>query len=199
MTTARKSRTRTKSRQRPSGPRTLYLVRHAIAAERGPKYPDDNLRPLTKEGIAKMRTAARGFADLDPEIDAVISSPLVRARQTAEILLAELDPAPVHELLEELSPGYSPADLADALGRYEKQRVVALVGHEPDLGKLAGVLVFGAPSALPLRKAGACAIECEGEIQSGAGTLKWLLPPKLLRRLAGKKARAQGKKAKAHA
>jgi len=182
MTAARKSRTRTKSRQRSSGPRTLYLVRHAIAAERGPKFPDDNLRPLTKEGIAKMRTAARGFADLDPEIGAVISSPLVRARQTAEILLAELDPAPVHELLEELSPGYSPADLADALGRYEKQRVVALVGHEPDLGTFAAWLI-GAHKAIPFKKGGIACFEVSEFPPDRHSTLLWAATPRMLRGL----------------
>ena len=65
-------------------PRTIYIVRHAIAAERGEKYPDDAKRPLTHDGIARMRQAVRGFSTLEPGIDLVLTSPYVRARQTAE-------------------------------------------------------------------------------------------------------------------
>jgi hypothetical protein len=114
MTAARKSRTRTQSRQRPSGPRTLYLVRthrrrtRTRISRRQPASADQS-------GHRQDAHAARGFADLDPEIDVVFPARSCEP-QTAEILLAELDPAPVHELLEELSPGYSPADLAEALG-----------------------------------------------------------------------------------
>jgi phosphohistidine phosphatase len=183
MTPARKSRTRTPSRQRPSKPHTLYLVRHAIAAERGPKYPDDNLRPLTKEGIDKMRTAARGLADLDPEIDVVISSPLVRAKQTAEILLGELEPTPAHGLLEELSPGYSPADLAEALGRYETHRTIALVGHEPDLGTFAAWLI-GAHKAIPFKKGGIACFEVTAFPPTRSSTLLWAATPRMLRGLS---------------
>ena len=170
------------SKSRKSRPRTLYLVRHAIAAERGPKYPDDTLRPLTKRGIARMREAARGFADLDPAIDVVISSPLVRAKQTAKILLAELSPAPAHELIEELSPGCAPADLADALGRYEKQRTIALVGHEPDLGTFAAWLT-GAHKPIPFKKGGIACFEVTAFPPDRNSTLLWSALPKMLRGL----------------
>ena len=73
--------------------------------------------------------------------------------------------------------------------RVVRGETVALVGHEPDLGKLAGTLVFGAPSALPLKKAGACAIQFEGAARPGAGRMVWLLTPRLLRRQAGKRDR----------
>ena len=170
--------------QKPrSQPRTLYLVRHAIAAERGPKYPDDDLRPLTKQGMEKMKVAARGFANLDPELDMVISSPLVRARQTAEILLAELAPAPAHELIEELSPGNSPADLADALGRYAKQRAIALVGHEPDLGKFACWLI-GSNKAIPFKKGGIVCFEVTAFPPDRNSTLLWAVTPRMLRALS---------------
>jgi len=170
------------SRARKSKPRTLYLVRHAIAAERGPKYPDDSLRPLIKRGIARMREAARGFADLDPEIDLVISSPLVRAKQTAEILIAQLSPSPAHELIEELSPGCPPADLADALGRCEKQRAIALVGHEPDLGIFAAWLT-GAHRPIPFKKGGIACFEVTAFPPDRNSTLLWAATPRMLRGL----------------
>lgn len=170
-------------RPKRSQPRTLYLVRHAIAAERGPKYPDDNLRPLTKDGMRKMREAARGFADLDPAIDVVISSPLVRARQTAEIVLAEMSPAPGSELLDELAPGNAPADLAEALGRYDKARSIALVGHEPDLGIFAAWLI-GAHNPMPFKKGGIACFEVAEFPPNRSSTLLWMATPRMLRGLS---------------
>ena len=89
----------------------LYLVRHAIAAERGPKYPDDRLRPLTPAGAKQFAKSVPGLVEMDAVIDFVLTSPLVRARETATLLAAGLKPKP------------------------------ALVGHEPDLGELAARLL----------------------------------------------------------
>ena len=76
------------------GPYELYLVRHGLAEERGDAWPDDTKRPLTDEGISRMRKGARGLARLGLSVEVVLTSPLVRARQTAEILAAALDPRP---------------------------------------------------------------------------------------------------------
>lgn len=164
------------------GPRTLYLIRHAIAAERGPKYPDDNLRPLTSRGIDKMREAARGFASLDPGIEVIVTSPLVRARHTSEIVLAELAPAPAHEVLEELAPGHSPADLAEALDRYQSKSTIALVGHEPDLGRFAAWLI-GSNKPIPFKKGGMACFEIADLRPGRTSTLVWLATPRMLRAL----------------
>src|SRR6266511_4950708 len=83
----------------------LYLIRHAIAAERGPNYPDDRERPLTSEGIARFKLAVDGLKDLDVTIDLVLTSPLVRAKHTAELLVSGLPKRPRTEQLEALSPG----------------------------------------------------------------------------------------------
>src|SRR5689334_3300156 len=99
----------------PSTERALYVVRHAIAAERGDKWPDDAKRPLTPEGAARMRDAVRGLDVLDVEIDIVCTSPLVRAAETAEILVRGLNPKPQIVLLPALAPGGAPARLAEAL------------------------------------------------------------------------------------
>jgi phosphohistidine phosphatase len=160
----------------------LYLVRHAIAAERGDKYPDDRARPLTKNGVAKMRRAARGFARIRPEIDVVLTSPLVRARHTAEILVAELARMPRLEQLEALAPGHAPADVADALGAYAGTRGIALVGHEPDLGRLAAWLI-GAMEPLPFRKGGIACIDVAALPPGRSAQLRWFATPRMLRAL----------------
>ena len=114
---------------------------------------------------------------------AILTSDLVRARQTAEILAAELDGTAV-EVLSELAPGGSQRRLIHHLANGKSGECVALVGHEPDLGKLAGTLVLGASASIPLKKAGACSITVLGPVEPGMGRLDWLLPPRLLRRTA---------------
>ena len=81
-----------------------------------------------------------------------------------------------------LAPGNSFRAVIDRLAHLPAEEVVALVGHEPDLGKLAGVLLLGAPAALPLKKAGACAISFDEKVAAGAGRLEWFLAPGMLRR-----------------
>jgi phosphohistidine phosphatase len=167
----------------------LILFRHGPAGTRdAARWPDDGLRPLTSRGEERTYGAAAGLAKLEPEIRIILTSPLTRAAQTARALEGTLDHASV-EILEALGPGGSYRKIVEALGRFADAEAVALVGHEPDLGKLAGTLVFGAPSALPLKKAGACAIQFDGAARPGAGRMVWLLTPKLLRRQAGKKDR----------
>ena len=164
--------------------RSLFLVRHAIAAERGEKWPDDTKRPLTHQGAARMRTAADGLAAMGVSVDVVITSPLVRAEQTAEILVkclggeAKLVAAPA------LAPGGSPAAVAEAVGALSKGRSLAIVGHEPGLGELAAWLV-GARQPLPFKKGGVCRIDViDWPTTAKSGTLIWFATPKMLRELA---------------
>jgi phosphohistidine phosphatase len=161
---------------------TIYLVRHAIAEERGDEWPDDDLRPLTDAGIGKFSDAARGFLQFESAPDRVITSPLVRARQTAELLArAARPPIPIVEL-EELSPGHSPAAVLAKVRKLGDWERVALVGHEPDLGHLAAHLV-SAKYPLPFKKGGMCRIDIVWD-RPVQGTLVWFLPPKALRQLA---------------
>src|SRR5919204_6662389 len=99
----------------------LYLVRHAIAAERGPNYPDDRERPLTSEGIARFKRAVQGLKDLDVEIDLVLTSPLVRAKHTAELLIAGLDSKPRTEHLDALAPGGRLPAVMEAIAKFAKR------------------------------------------------------------------------------
>ena len=163
-------------------PCELYLVRHAIAAERGEKYPDDAKRPLTSHGIERMRQVVKGFRTLDPDINLILTSPLIRARQTADILLAGLSPSPDLSVEDTLAPGHRPEAVADALGAHAAHEVVALVGHEPDLGILAAWLI-AAREPLVFKKGAIARIDVSGK-PGRDGQLVWLATPRMLRGLA---------------
>ncbi|HVP15449.1 MAG TPA: histidine phosphatase family protein, partial [Terriglobales bacterium] len=149
--------------------------------------PDDGLRPLTVRGTARTRLAVRGLLRLEPGISSVLTSPLLRAMETARLLCAELDGVKP-ETLDALASGGSRRRVLERLARSKADTIVALVGHEPDLGRLIGTMLFGAPAAVPLKKAGACAIAFVGAPRADEGQLLWLLPPRTLRRLARSKA-----------
>ena len=168
--------------------RSLYLVRHAIAAERGPKWPDDALRPLTQAGAARMRLVAAGLARLGVEPGVVLTSPLVRAKQTAEILSRAFIPPPKIVVLPLLAPGGAPSKVAEALGTYRSRENVALVGHEPDLGEL-GAWLTGARLPIVFKKGGTCRIDVEEWPPARRGQLVFHATPRMLRAL-GKKRQA---------
>ncbi len=164
-----------------TGHHKLYLVRHAIAAERGDAWPDDAKRPLTSKGSSRMREVARGLRDLHVGIDVILTSPLVRARQTAEILANGLRPAPAVSVVPALAPGVTPAQAIAALPAFRKMRRIALVGHEPGLGELAAWLI-GAQSPLPFKKGGVCRIDIGATPAPGQGQLIWMATPGMLRK-----------------
>jgi len=162
----------------------LFLVRHAVAAERGPKYPDDRLRPLTPAGSKKFAQSVPGLIEMDVVIDFVLTSPLVRARDTAMLLAAGLKPKPPVSEVEALSPGGRAQAINDAIKTHAKRhRRIAIVGHEPDLGELASRLL-GARGNVEFKKGAVCLIEMDGATPTGPGTLRWMLTPKALRALA---------------
>jgi phosphohistidine phosphatase len=163
--------------------RSLYLVRHAIAEERGPKWPDDTERPLTADGAARMRRAVKGLDRLREPIALVLTSPLVRAVQTAEILSRGLPARPDVTVLPALAPGTPPSRVVQALADYEKPKVIALVGHEPDLGHLAAWLI-GARTPLEFRKGAVCRIDTVDWPATRESRLIWFTTPRILRRLA---------------
>src|SRR5262245_45205977 len=118
----------------------IYIVRHAIAEDVSPDGSDE-ARALTEDGKKKMKEAAEGFARLERKIDRIYSSPLVRAKQTAEILAKELD-LKVEEM-KELAPAHRPADVCERISRSKKDENIMLVGHEPNCSELASHLVLG--------------------------------------------------------
>ena len=163
----------------------IVLFRHGIAGTRDPRrWPNDALLPLTTRGRERTEQAARGLKRLYAPTR-ILSSPLLRAAQTAEILRSASGLTREIELVPSLAPGGGYRDVLTRLNALKANEVVALVGHEPDLGKLAGVFVFGAPNGnLPLKKAGACIVDFVGHPDSGEGKIVALLPPRLLRRRA---------------
>lgn len=160
----------------------LYLVRHGIAAERGKEWPDDSKRPLTPKGIARMGKITAGLKALDVGLDLILTSPLVRARQTADLLHQGLGGATPLEETTLLAPGGKPADLVQHLRSCKKADRIALVGHEPDLGQLAAFLI-GARAPLVFRKGGICRIDFEKYPPVPPGRLVWFALPKMLRAL----------------
>jgi phosphohistidine phosphatase len=164
----------------------LYLVRHAIAAEADAKrWPDDRQRPLTPAGSRRFRKTARSLVALIESggaVDRLITSPLVRARDTAAILKRAGLPEPIEESV--LAPGRTAARVLAVLRAHAAGSIV-LVGHEPDLGRLLSVCIAGpdAKLALRFRKGGAACLNFTGAPRVGEATLEWLLPPKALRAL----------------
>lgn len=161
----------------------LLLVRHAIAEDRGADWPDDRLRPLTKEGAARMAREAAGLAALDVRIEEILTSPLVRARQTADILAAAWPKRIKVQEIEALAPGGKARAVLQALGE-SKRNSLALVGHEPGMGELAAALL-GMRTPLAFKKGAVALIEVALlPPPTGSGALQWLLAPRILRRLA---------------
>ena len=166
----------------------LLVVRHAIAEDKerfALTGRSDDLRPLTSEGRAKMRRAAQGLRVLAPRPAFIATSPLVRARETAEILATALA-APRIETVEALRPDAPYDDLAAWLGEppAAAQETIALIGHEPHLGGLVTWLMAGVDqSRIEFKKGGAALLELDGPAGAGTATLRWLVTPALLRGL----------------
>jgi phosphohistidine phosphatase len=163
-----------------AGPYELYLIRHAIAEERGDAWPDDTKRPLTSDGIARMKKAARGLARLDVTIDVVLTSPLVRARQTAEIVADALEPHPPIVVVDSLEPGGAFASIVADLQKQARKVRLGMVGHEPGIGELAARLI-GSRHPIPFKKGAICRIDLEDIPPAGPGDLRWMATPRMLR------------------
>jgi phosphohistidine phosphatase len=168
----------------------LIIVRHAIAEERDfVRWPDDRGRPLTPSGIRRFRRAAQTIGRLVGEVDALHTSPLERARQTAAILRREAG-WPEPKELSALEPTMDPTDVLSFLSRGKPPARVALVGHEPHLHSLLSLLLGGAPEVVSfeMKKGGAAWLEFPSRVAAGRATLRALLPPRaLLGERAGKR------------
>jgi phosphohistidine phosphatase len=165
-----------------AGPWKLYLVRHGIAEERGDGWPDDTARPLTDRGSSRFEKSVRGLVRVGVVVDVVLTSPLVRARQTAEILSAGLDPPPPIVAVDSLAPGGSYQAVAADIEKQGRRSRIALVGHEPGIGELAGRLI-GMRHPIPFKKGAVCRIDADALPPAQAGSLVWFLTPRILRSL----------------
>jgi phosphohistidine phosphatase len=161
----------------------LYLIRHAIAEPRdSARWPDDSARPLSEDGITLFRTAARGLRRLGVNPDALVTSPYVRAWQTAEILAQEAGwPRPSES--HALEPPRSPAAAVELIQSRDVQSV-ALVGHQPHLSELASLLLTrNLDVELELKKGGLIWLRFAGRPTPGSALLRVSLSPKILRQL----------------
>ncbi len=164
----------------------LYIVRHAIAVPHGAPGIAEDDRPLTKEGIDKMRKAAAGLKVLEAVPEIILSSPLPRAKQTAEILKEVFGKKIPLILVQALAPGGSRSEVYREIREHQETGSLMLVGHQPSLGEIAGDIAWGsAEHYVELKKGGACALELERIREVPKGTLLWLLTPTILRTAAG--------------
>ncbi len=164
----------------------VYLLRHAIAVDRGtPEYEGrDDERPLTKEGIKKMKSAAVGMARLDLRFDCIWTSPIPRAKHTAEIVANALDAEDLLEEHEELGHGFSCEALLRLLQGASRSERILLVGHQPDLGEFASYLLTGDNRLrISYKKGALLRIDFDDTPAAGAGTLAWFLEPGQMRQV----------------
>jgi phosphohistidine phosphatase len=158
----------------------LYIVRHGLAGEHGdPRYLDDRLRPLTDDGRKRFSNTAKALAATGVKVSLIATSPLVRCRQTAEILAERLPGKPKLVEIEALVPG---SDLNALIDWTNNQAVseVAWVGHAPDVNDLTGHLIARGYAQIRFAKGALAAIEFDDLITRGGGELQWLVTAKVL-------------------
>jgi len=165
----------------------LYVLRHGIAVDRGtPGYERDADRSLTPAGREKMEQAARGMAALGLKFDVILTSPYVRARETAEMVAEVLGLGKRLEVCDALAPGGSRQDLLKRLKEGSAKSQVVVVGHEPDLSELIGELIAADPNtAIDLKKGSLACLALDRPDRPATARLEWLLTPKQLRMLGG--------------
>ncbi len=158
----------------------LCLLRHGIAVERGsPGYAQDADRPLSPEGERKLRVIAEAMQALELSFDLVLSSPYLRAHQTAEVVAKTLDLRKKLRFSDSLVPDGSTRRLVEFLNRLQPApESVLLVGHEPYLSGLISLLVAGKRScSVTLKKGGLCRLTTESLKHGRCAALEWLLTP----------------------
>lgn len=155
----------------------LYLIRHADAVPHGdPNFVDDD-RPLTDLGRSQADALGKALAKHGIKFDIIMSSPLPRARETVEGLLAGLgDLKPPVEYTAELAPGAKSRRLDREVVKHDGE-AIALVGHQPDLGEYAARLIGSKKASVAVAKAGVACVACEDPPGKGCGSLLWLVTP----------------------
>lgn len=161
----------------------LYLIRHGIAAERGEDFPDDSKRPLTNAGISRLRKEAKALDALGVAFDHIITSPLVRTKQTADIFAEVLKSKPSVSQSDALAPAGTSTAVVQELAKHMRKGRLALVGHEPNIGELAARLI-GARVPFEFKKGAICRIDFEVLPPKGVGQLRWFVTSRMLREIA---------------
>ena len=164
------------------------FVRHGIAVAREEWEGKDVDRPLTEKGKRRVREVAAGLRRLEVRPTVIYASPARRAVETAQLLHGLLARSSFMELRDELLPEASPSEVVSLIQDLPPESCVICIGHEPQLGMAASVLLSGRSSAsFPLKKAGACLIELPIPAKPGRGVLRWWLMPGQLRAMGKRK------------
>ena len=159
----------------------LFLLRHGIAVDRGlPGYEDDSQRPLTPKGAARVHRIAQAAKRLRLKFDLILSSPYLRAQQTAKVIASFYKMEDRLRLTENLTPAMSPAELIGEIHEtYADALSILLVGHEPYMSTLASMLLAGDEEVLFTFKKGSLCKFSMDELRYGrCATLEWLITPK---------------------
>jgi phosphohistidine phosphatase len=166
----------------------LYIIRHAIAVDEGTSdYESDSERPLTDKGRKKMRQIAKGLRALGVEFDLILSSPYVRAQETAEILADVFKMKKKIAFSDNLIPIAEPNLLIAEVNENHSVDSLALVGHEPHLSSLVGLLTAKSTQLdIKLKKGGVCYLTVDDLHHEHDATLEWLLTPGILVEIADK-------------
>jgi len=159
---------------------TVYILRHGIAVARGAEgYEQDEARPLTAKGERRMWRIADAMAEMGLSFDLILSSPYLRARQTAEIVAEAFKVQKRLQLCDELAADHEPADaIAFLQGIKPQPENVLVVGHEPYLSRLISLLVAGnVGCSVELKKGGLCELTVDSLKAGRCATLDWLVTP----------------------
>ena len=165
----------------------LYLLRHGIAEERGTPGRDSE-RPLTGEGKDQLRSIGKAMKKMDLPFDRILSSPYVRARQTAEIVSQTLKKSDLIQFTDALICERNPAALIQEINAADSRaEEILLVGHEPFMSRLISMLLSGKENCeILFKKGGLCRLEVKDLKWGQCACLRWLLTPKQLMAIASK-------------
>jgi len=155
----------------------VYFLRHGVAVERSEWNGDDTARPLTEDGVRKTAEIAAAIARLGVDVESIITSPLVRAKATADIVARALGLKSHAVEDRRLAPGFDAASLRAILRDHRGAGAVMLVGHEPDFSETLSELIGG--GSLEIKKTGLALVDLP-DTRPGRGRLRWLIPPKML-------------------
>ncbi len=153
-----------------------YFLRHGVAVDAQEWHGSDDDRPLTREGYKRMEREAKGVADLVSGVDVIVTSPILRARQTAEIVAERL---PFAAFVDDrrVARGFNAAAVRAIVGERGEPSSLLFVGHEPTMSAAVGALIGGAQ--IELKKGAFACVELPASVAS-AGVLTYLIPPKVL-------------------
>lgn len=161
----------------------LFILRHGEAGRRSATIRDDSKRPLTVDGKKQVEEISKGLNLLGMEFDYIYTSPLVRSKQTAEIVFRNLKCKNQIVELDELKPEGNKLQLYSMLSKLRQNSSVLIVGHEPYLSELVSEAISSGPSRIDLKKAGLARIRTTSMQPKIHGELRWLLTPKHLKRM----------------